>query len=111
MRLSDYLLQISEDFIDSISSEEFSRNEDATEAIENLKIFLCRHVDGWLVSREKILVHAVRMRIKEIWSLMSKEEKCENTLLESYYQEFIEHLSNLSNTQFQRHHRQTRLAS
>ena len=94
MCLSQSLLQDVEEFCEQITNEEESTELDF--AVASLKRFLEEDADGkTYLSKDKI-AYAVQCRIEEIWDLISKREKQENSSLEEYCDELLRRLESLS---------------
>lgn len=94
MCLSQSLLQEVEEFCEQITNEEESTVLDF--AVESLKRFLEEDADGKTsLSTEKI-AYAVQCRVEEIWDLISKREKKENSCLEEYYDELLRRVESIS---------------
>lgn len=94
MCLSQSLLQEVEEFCEQITNEE--ENDELDFAVESLKRFLEEDADGKTsLSNEKI-AYAVQCRVEEIWDLISKREKKENSCLEEYYDELLRRVESIS---------------
>ena len=88
MFLNQELLSSCEELFDQIANEE--QNEDLDEAIDGLRAFLEKDVDGFTsLSEDKLAYHA-QTRLEEIWKLISKEEKKINSDLFEMYKAISE---------------------
>ena len=88
MFLNQELLSSCEKLFDQIANEE--QNEDLDEAIDGLRAFLEKDVDGFTsLSEDKLAYHA-QTRLEEIWKLISKEEKKINSDLFEMYKAISE---------------------
>lgn len=87
MFLNQELLQGCEELFDQISNE--NGCEELAEAISSLRNFLEKDVDGFTHYADEKLAYAVQSRLEEIWMLISKKEKNENSNLADVYQELL----------------------
>jgi hypothetical protein len=87
MRLNERLLNECEEFFDLIVNEEGSL--ELSDAIESLREFLEKHVDGWSNLTDEKLASAVQSRLMEIWGLIPRSEKAVNGDLKEYYDAII----------------------
>ena len=87
MFLNQELLQGTEEFFDQISNE--FECEELSDAISSLRSFLEKDVDGFTHYTDEKLAYAVQSRLEEIWRLISRKEKDENSNLAEIYQELI----------------------
>ena len=87
MLLNQELLQSCEEFFDQIAN--IKNSEELNDAVESLRTFLERDVDGYTHLAEEKLVYATQSRLEKIWKLISKEEKQTNTDLAYFYEEII----------------------
>lgn len=88
MFLNQELLNSCEELFDQIVNEE--GNENLDEAIEDLRAFLEKDVDGFTQLPEDKLAYYTQSRLEEIWKLISKAEKQENPDLFEMYKEISE---------------------
>ena len=87
MYLNQQLLQSCEEFFDQIAN--IKNNEELNNAVESLRTFLERDVDGYTHLSEEKLAFATQSRLEKIWKLISREEKQINSDLLYFYQEII----------------------
>lgn len=87
MFLNQELLQGCEELFDQISNE--NECEDLNEAISSLRSFLEKDVDGFTHHADEKLAYAVQSRLEEIWMMITKKEKNENSDLVGLYQEIL----------------------
>lgn len=73
MFLNQELLSSCEELFDQIANEE--QNEDLDDAIEGLRSLLEKDVDGFTQLPEDELAYQAQLLIREIWTLVSSEEK------------------------------------
>ncbi len=88
MFLNQELLNTCEEFFDQIANDE--GNEDLDQAIDDLRSFLEKDVDGFTQLPEDEISYFTQSRLEEIWMLISKEEKKMNPDLSEMYQEILE---------------------
>lgn len=94
MRLNENLLERCEEFFDLIANQE--RCEELGEAVDSLREFLEKDVDGWSNLSEGDLAHAVQCRLKEVWRLLSRNEKAANSELGEYYEDLLQELGSFT---------------
>ncbi len=87
MFLNQQLLQASEELFDQISNE--NGCEELNEAISSLRSFLEKDVDGFTQYADGNLAYAVQSRLEEIWRLISRKEKNENSDMVAAYEEIL----------------------
>ncbi len=87
MFLNQELLQSCEEFFDQIAN--MKNSEELNDAVESLRTFLERDVDGYTHVSEEKLAYATQSRLEKIWKLISKVEKQTNTDLLYFYKEVI----------------------
>lgn len=87
MFLNQELLQGCEELFDQVSNE--SGCEELDEAISSLRSFLEKDVDGFTHYSDDKLAYAVQSRLEEIWRMITREEKIENSDLVDAYQELL----------------------
>ena len=87
MYLNQELLMSCEEFFDQIVN--IKNSEELNHAIEALRTFLERDVDGYTRLSEEKLGYATQSRLEKIWSLISKQEKNENEDLSALYKEVL----------------------
>jgi len=88
MFLNQELLNSCEELFDQIANDE--GNEDLDEAIEGLRSFLEKDVDGFTQLSEDKLAYFAQSRLEEIWKLISKDEKKINPDLFEMYKAISE---------------------
>ncbi len=88
MFLNQELLNSCEELFDQITNDEES--EDLDEAIDGLRSFLEKDVDGFTQFTDDRLAYFTQSRLEEIWKLISKNEKEMNPDLFEMYQEILE---------------------
>jgi hypothetical protein len=94
MNLSVTLLNDCEEFFEAIANEKSCPRLDR--AIDGLRNFLERDVDGWTNHTDEIVARAAQCRLAEIWSLISREEKALNPDLEQYFENIEMELEEIS---------------
>lgn len=94
MFLNQHLLDQCEEFFDLVSNIE--DNEELDFAIDSLRHFLGKDVDGFTSYSDEKLALAVQSRMFEIWNLISKQEKEENPMLEEFFTDFARELEDES---------------
>ena len=94
MCLSQSLLQEVEEFCEQITNEE--ENSELEFAVESLKRLLEEDADGKTSLSNEEIAYAVQCRVEEIWDLISKREKKENSFLEDYYDELLRRVESIS---------------
>jgi hypothetical protein len=87
MLLNETLLNDCEEFFDLIANEE--QNVKLDKAVDSLRVFLERDIDGWTNHSEHVLARAVQCRMMEIWGLISKAEKAGHSELKEYYDQIL----------------------
>ncbi len=93
MRLNDELLERVEEFFDLIVVKDDSVELD--QAIDSLRRFLEKDVDGWTSHSKGDLAYAVHSRLEDIWSLIPPADKSENFNIRDYYNDLMAWLENL----------------
>lgn len=93
MCLNEELLERGEEFLELIANED--ENVDLDFAIDSLRTFIERDVDGWTSYSEDDLAIAVQGRLEEIWNLISPQEKSDNYLLEEHYEDIMNDLEEI----------------
>ncbi len=88
MFLNQELLSSCEELFDQIANDESC--EELNEAIDSLRSFLEKDVDGFTQLPEDKLAYYTQSRLEEIWRLISKEEKSINPDLFEMYQAICE---------------------
>ena len=94
MNLSETLLIDCEEFFEAIANEKSCPRLDR--AIDGLRNFLERNVDGWTNYTDEVVARAAQCRLAEIWSLVSREEKNLNPDLEQYFEDIERELETIS---------------
>ncbi len=94
MKLSETLLNDCEEFFEAIANEKSCPRLDR--AVDGLRNFLERDVDGWTNYTDDVVARAVQCRLAEIWSLISMEEKNLNPDLEHYFENIEMELEEIS---------------
>lgn len=94
MFLNKHLLENCEEFFDFVSNVE--ENDELDFAIDSLRHFLEKDVDGFTSHSEEKLALAVQSRLSEIWNLISQTEKDENPMLEDFLSSFMQELEEAS---------------
>ena len=92
--LNEEILRDCEEFFELIVNESGDVKLDL--AIDKLRTFLERDVDGWTHHSEEVLARAVQCRIMEIWGLISRAEKQDDPDLKEYYDNIVEQLEGVS---------------
>lgn len=87
MFLNQELLQACENLFEQISNIENSQRLDYS--MNSLRHFLEKDVDGFTSHAEDKLAYAVQSRTQDIWNLISKKEKKENSDLADLYVEVL----------------------
>ncbi len=87
MFLNQELLQGCEELFDQVSNE--IGCEELDEAISSLRSFLEKDVDGFTHYSDDKLAYVVQSRLEEIWRMITREEKIENSDLVDAYQELL----------------------
>ena len=87
MFLNQELLQGCEELFDQILNE--SGCEELDEEISSLRSFLEKDVDGFTHYSDEKLAYAVQSRLEEIWMMITRGEKEENSDLVDIYQELL----------------------
>lgn len=88
MFLNQELLSSCEEFFDQIVNDE--EDEDLDQAIDSLRSFLEKDVDGFTQFSEEKISYITQSCLEEIWELISKDEKEMNPDLFEMYQEILE---------------------
>lgn len=88
MFLNQELLNSCEEFFEQIVNNE--ENEELDVAIDSLRSFLEKDVDGFTQLSEEKISYFTQSRLEEIWELISQEEKEMNPDLFEMYQEILE---------------------
>lgn len=83
-----------EEFFGQIANED--GDLELSNAIDSLREFLERDVDGWTNYADHVLARAVQCRMMEIWGLVSNAEKQQNPDLEDYYNQLMEQIEEVS---------------
>ncbi len=73
MRVNEELLERCEEFFEQIINEEDCVDLDY--AIDSLRHFLEKDIDGFTQFDDEELIYAVQNRMEEIWDLISTQEK------------------------------------
>ena len=94
MKLSETLLIDCEEFFEAIANEKSCPRLDR--AIDGLRNFLERDVDGWTNYTDDVVARAAQCRLAEIWRLVSREEKNLNPDLEQYFENIESELEEIS---------------
>lgn len=87
MFLNQELLQGCEELFDQISNEDGC--DELNEAISSLRSFLEKDVDGFTHYSDEKIAYAVQSRLEEVWVLISKKEKNENSNIADAYHELL----------------------
>lgn len=87
MFLNQQLLQACEELFDQISIE--NEREKLAGAISSLRNFLEKDVDGFTQYADEKLAYAAQSRLEEIWRLISKNQKNENSNLVDAYEDIL----------------------
>lgn len=93
MCLNEELLERVEEFFDLIVCDE--DHLELNSAMDSLRCFLERDIDGWTNHSSEYLASAVQNRMEEIWDLIPDTEKADGDLQE-YFEDFIESLEELT---------------
>ncbi len=94
MKLSETLLIDCEEFFDAIGYA--IECPKLIRAIEGLRYFLERDVDGWTNHTNEVLARAVQCRLTEIWSHLNEDEDLDQGDLSFYYRNLLEELEDYS---------------
>lgn len=94
MSVNQELLDQCEDFFELILNEE--QNEEIDFAVDSLRHFLEKDIDGFTQHSNEKLALAVQSRLSELWDLISEEELETNEDLQSTYQELLGTLEEMS---------------
>lgn len=94
MHLNESLLSECEKFFDLIFNE--IADVKLGRAMDSLRIFLERDVDGWTEHTDEVIARAVQCRLMEIWGLVSPTEKAADPDLKEYYDNLISQLEDVS---------------
>lgn len=94
MELNETLLRDFEEFSELIVNEE--KNVVLDRAVESLRNFIERDVDGWTEHTESELARIAQHRLMEIWGLISKAEKKADPDLREYYDNIVTELEEIS---------------
>jgi hypothetical protein len=92
--LNEQILRDCEEFFELIVNESGDLKLD--QAIDKLRTFLERDVDGWTQHSEEVLARAVQCRIMEIWGLIPRAEKQADPDLKEYYDTIVGQLEDVS---------------
>lgn len=87
MRLNEDLLERVDELFELITNEQDS--EDLDFAMNSLRQFIEKDIDGWTNFSEGELALAVQNSMEELWDLISDQEKRENYLIEEYYEDIM----------------------
>lgn len=87
MFLNQQLLQACEELFDEISNE--NGCEKLNKYLTSLRNFLEKDVDGFTQYADGKLAYAVQSRLEEIWKLISKKEKNENSDMVAAYEDIL----------------------
>lgn len=87
MYLNQTLLDSCEDFFELITNED--NDEKLDHAINSLRSFLEKNVDGFTSFSDEKLAFVVQSRLNEVWRLISDQEKTNNPELKEMYDEIL----------------------
>lgn len=94
MLFNETLLTDCEEFFALVANEE--QNVKLDKAIESLREFLERDIDGWTNHPDDVLARAVQCRMIEIWRHISRAEKVNHSELKEYRDHIMAQIEDLS---------------
>ncbi len=95
MCVSNQLLKLCEELFEEVTPDEMAKNAVLTQEATDLCEFLSEQAENGGDEDEAEVIAETQSRLRKIWSLISRGEKCKNPSLSTRFSELQEHMDYL----------------